>query len=36
MFFEQMDDILGDKELLAELGASSAAAVKNKRVYVVN
>ncbi len=32
MFFEQMDDILGDKELLAELGASSAAAVANKRV----
>ena len=32
MFFEQMEDILGDKELLAELGASSAAAVKNKRV----
>jgi CheY-specific phosphatase CheX len=26
-----MDDILGDKELLKELGASSAAAVKNKR-----
>jgi CheY-specific phosphatase CheX len=32
MFFEQMDDILGDKELLSELGASSAAAIKNKRV----
>ncbi|MBA1433169.1 MAG: chemotaxis protein CheX, partial [Epsilonproteobacteria bacterium] len=32
MFFEQMDDILGDKELLEELGASSAAAVKNKRM----
>ncbi len=31
MFFEQMDDILKDKELLAELGASSAAVVKNKR-----
>jgi CheY-specific phosphatase CheX/anti-anti-sigma regulatory factor len=31
MFFEQMDDILGDKELLEELGASSAAAVKSKR-----
>ena len=31
MFFEQMDDILGDKELLKELGASSAAATKNKR-----
>ena len=32
MFFEQMDDILGDKELLAELRASSAAVIKNKRV----
>ncbi|QOP45149.1 chemotaxis protein CheX [Sulfurimonas paralvinellae] len=32
MFFEQMDDILGDKELLEELGASSAAAIKNKRM----
>jgi len=32
MFFDQMDDILGDKELLKELGASSAAAVKNKRM----
>ena len=32
MFFDQMDDILGDKELLKELGASSAAAIKNKRV----
>jgi CheY-specific phosphatase CheX/anti-anti-sigma regulatory factor len=32
MFFEQMDDILGDKELLKELGASSAAVTKNKRV----
>jgi CheY-specific phosphatase CheX len=31
MFFEQMDDILGDKELLEELGASSAAVTKNKR-----
>ncbi|MEA3373577.1 MAG: chemotaxis protein CheX [Campylobacterota bacterium] len=31
MFFEQMDDILKDKELLAELGASSAAAIKSKR-----
>jgi len=31
MFFEQMDDILQNKELLEELGASSAAAVKNKR-----
>ncbi len=31
MFFEQMDDILQNKELLNELGASSAAAVKNKR-----
>ena len=32
MFFDQMDDILGDKELLKELGASSAAVVKNKRM----
>ena len=32
MFFDQMDDILGNKELLRELGASSAASVKNKRV----
>ena len=32
MFFNQMDDILQDKELLAELGASSAANVKEKRV----
>lgn len=31
MFFEQMDDILQNKELLAELGASSAAVGKNKR-----
>ena len=31
MFFDQMDNILGDKELLSELGASSAAAVQNKR-----
>ncbi len=31
MFFNQMDDILQDKELLQELGASSAAVVKNKR-----
>lgn len=31
MFFNQMDDILKDKELLEELGASSAA-VANKRV----
>ena len=31
MFFDQMDDILQNKELLEELGASSAAAVKNKR-----
>jgi CheY-specific phosphatase CheX len=31
MFFEQMDDILQNKELLEELGASSAATVKNKR-----
>ncbi len=32
MFFEQMDDILADKELLNELGASSVATVKNKRI----
>lgn len=31
MFFEQMDDILQNKDLLNELGASSAAAVQNKR-----
>jgi CheY-specific phosphatase CheX/anti-anti-sigma regulatory factor len=31
MFFSQMDDILKDKELLEELGASSAASVKTKR-----
>lgn len=32
MFFQQMDDILKNKELLDELGASSAASVKSKRV----
>jgi len=32
MFFDSMDTILGDKELLRELGASSAAAAKSKRV----
>jgi CheY-specific phosphatase CheX len=31
MFYEQMDDILQNKELLEELGGSSAAATKNKR-----
>jgi CheY-specific phosphatase CheX/anti-anti-sigma regulatory factor len=31
MFFDQMDDILQNKELLEELGGSSPAAVKNKR-----
>ncbi|QOP41794.1 chemotaxis protein CheX [Sulfurimonas marina] len=31
MFFNQMDDILQNKELLNDLGASSAAATKNKR-----
>jgi CheY-specific phosphatase CheX len=31
MFFEQMSDILENKELLDELGASSAAGGKNKR-----
>jgi len=32
MFYNQMDDILENKELLKELGASSAANIKNKRV----
>jgi len=32
MFFEQMNDILGNKKLLEELGASSATNVKQKRV----
>jgi len=36
LFYEQMDDILLNKELLAELGASSAANVKNKRVIDKN
>ena len=31
MFFNQMDDILQNKELLDELGASSAANIKDKR-----
>ena len=31
MFFDNMDDILKDKELLEDLGGSSVAAVKNKR-----
>ena len=31
MFFDSMEDILGNKELLRELGASSAATVKKKR-----
>jgi len=31
MFFDQMDDILQNKELLEELGASSAANTKDKR-----
>lgn len=31
MFFDDMDDILQDKELLEELGGSSAASGKNKR-----
>ncbi len=31
MFFQQMDDILQNKELLKELGASSAASVQNIR-----
>jgi len=32
MFFEKMEDILGNKELLADLGAANAVAAKNKRV----
>ncbi len=32
IFFDQMDDILQNKELLKELGASSAANIKNKRL----
>ncbi len=32
MFYNQMDDILGNKELLAELGASSADSGLNRRV----
>ncbi|MCX6053114.1 MAG: chemotaxis protein CheX [Campylobacterales bacterium] len=32
MFYDQMDDILQNKELLEELGASSASNVKNKRI----
>lgn len=32
MFFEQIDDILKNKELLDELGAGSSANIKNKRV----
>ncbi|MBL0708299.1 MAG: chemotaxis protein CheX [Sulfurimonas sp.] len=32
LFYEKMDDILQNKELLKELGASSASNVKNKRV----
>jgi CheY-specific phosphatase CheX/anti-anti-sigma regulatory factor len=32
LFYEQMDDILGNKELLRELGASSAASIQHKRV----
>ncbi len=32
MFFEHMDDILQNKKLLEELGASSAANIKDKRV----
>ena len=32
MFFEQLDDILQDKELLKELGGSSSVNIKNKRV----
>jgi len=32
LFFDSLDSILGDRELLAELGASSAAMGKSKRV----
>lgn len=32
IFFKQMDDILKDKKMLAELGASSASNIKNKRI----
>ncbi|MDO8453841.1 MAG: chemotaxis protein CheX [Sulfurimonas sp.] len=32
LFYEQMDDILKNKLLLAELGASSASNIKNKRL----
>ncbi len=32
MFFEQMDDILQNKELLHDLGGSSASTIANKRV----
>jgi len=32
LFYDQMDDILGNKELLKELGASTAANIKQKRV----
>ncbi len=32
LFYEQMDDILQNKELLKELGASAGANIKNKRV----
>ena len=31
LFYKQLDDILQNKELLKELGASSAANIKNKR-----
>ncbi|MCD6260068.1 MAG: chemotaxis protein CheX [Helicobacteraceae bacterium] len=31
LFFEQMDDILKNKQLLNDLGASSSGAIKNKR-----
>ena len=32
LFYKKMDDILENKELLKELGASSAANIKNKRI----
>lgn len=36
LFYDQMNDILENKELLKELGASSAANVKNKRLIDKN
>ena len=36
MFFNSMDDILKDKELLEELGGSGATVIKNKRMLTKN